>query len=142
MARTTAARRHLGVGEDHVARLHRRAATRALGALLMRRLVQFYWVTCLAIIVMGLNQSFPRMGHKIAWAFENPAFELTRPFPNCARAHYAGFFNIPRGSKAYVERQDGDGDGRSCEPYPGYPADPLARLRVIESRLSGPGPVG
>jgi hypothetical protein len=135
MGRLTAEPHHLGMGENHASR-----AAGGLMTLLARRLLQFYWLTCAAIIVLGLNQVYPRVGHKIAWAFEDPAYELTKPFRNCAQAHYAGYFNIPRGSKAYVERQDGDGDGRSCEPYPGYPPDPLARLRVIEERLTGAGP--
>ena len=128
------------MGYEHSGVRFRGDKARPLMALLMRRLLQFYWLTCIGIILMGLNQSFPRVGHKIAWAFENPAYELTKPFPNCAKAHNAGYFNIPRGSKAYVARQDGDGDGRSCEAYPDYPPDPLARLQVIENRLSGPGP--
>lgn len=115
------------------------AARRAL-SLLGRRLLQFYWLTCLAIIALGLNQLYPQVGEKIAYAFRDPALDLKGPFRTCAAAHYAGYYNIPRGSKAYVERQDGDGDGRACEPYPGYPPDTTARLRLIEERLMAPAP--
>jgi hypothetical protein len=133
MARSTAEYIHLGTGLD--ATPH---ATRRLLALLLRRLLQFYWATCVAIIVMGLNQMFPQVGEKIHYAFEDPALELEHPFPNCAVAHRAGYFNIPRASRAYVLRQDEDLNGKACEPYPGYPQDYLSRLRVIEHRLEMP----
>jgi hypothetical protein len=115
------------------------AARRTL-AQLARRLLQFYWLTCLAIIALGLSHLFPQVGEKAAYALRDPALDLKGPFRNCAAAHYAGYYNIPRGSKAYVERQDGDGDGRACEPYRGYAPDPTARLRLIEERLMGPAP--
>jgi len=133
MSRTNVEHLHLGTGLD--ATPH---ATRRLVALLVRRLLQLYWLTCLAIIAMGLNQMYPQVGHKIAYAFSDPALELTGPFPNCAAAHAAGYYNIPRASAAYVERQDEDLNGRACEPYPGYPPDYMARLRVIEYRLTTP----
>jgi hypothetical protein len=129
-----------------MAQQHNPAAGRNLGggiasrllAKVGRGLLLFYWLTCTAIIVMGLNSAYPAAGRKIAWAFEDPALALTEPFTNCAQAHYAGFFNIPRGSQAYLEGQDGDGDGLACEPYRDYAPDPLARVRLIEARLSGP----
>jgi hypothetical protein len=133
MARTTAEYIHLGTGLD--ATPH---ATRRLLALLLRRLLQFYWLTCLAIIGMGLNQMFPQVGQKIEYAFQDPALELQQPFSNCAQAHRAGYFNIPRNSKAYVLRQDEDLNGKACEPYPGYPQDYMRRMRVIEQRLEAP----
>ena len=133
MARSTAGHIHLGTGLD--ATPH---ATRRLLALLLRRLLQFYWLTCLAIIGMGMNQMFPQVGEKIAYAFQDPALELGQPFPNCAAAHQAGYFNIPRASKAYVLRQDEDLNGKACEPYPGYPQDYLWRMEVIEHRLEMP----
>jgi hypothetical protein len=133
MMRTSVEHVHLGTGLD--ATPH---ATRRLVRLLVRRLLQFYWLTCLAIVVMGLNQLYPQVGRKIAYAFRDPALDLTRPFPNCAAAHTAGYYNIPRASPAYVERQDGDLNGRACEPYPGYPPDYMARVRLIEYRLMAP----
>jgi hypothetical protein len=133
MAQSTAEYIHLGTGLD--ATPH---ATRRLFYLLLRRLLQFYWLTCLAIIGMGLNQMFPQVGEKIAYAFEDPALELQHPFPNCAQAHRAGYFNIPRNSKAYVLKQDEDLNGKACEAYPGYPQDYLHRLNVVEHRLEMP----
>jgi hypothetical protein len=133
MAQSTAEHIHLGTGLD--ATPH---ATRRLFHLLLKRLLQFYWLTCLAIIGMGMNQMFPQVGAKIAYAFEDPALELTQPFPNCAVAHQAGYYNIPRESRAYVLRQDEDLNGKACEPYPGYPQDYLHRLQVIEHRLEMP----
>jgi hypothetical protein len=124
---------HLGTGLD--ATPH---ATRRLFHLLLRRLLQFYWLTCLAIIGMGMNRMFPEVGEKIHYAFENPALELDKPFANCALAHRAGYFNIPRNSRAYLLRQDEDLNGKACEPYPGYPQDYLWRLQVIERRLEMP----
>ena len=133
MTRSTAGHIHLGTGLD--ATPH---ATHRLLALLLRRLLQFYWLTCLAIIGMGLNQMFPQVGEKIEYAFADPALELEHPFPNCAAAHQAGYFNIPRTSKAYVLSQDEDLNGKACEPYPGYPQDYLWRMQVIEHRLEMP----
>ena len=133
MMRTTTEYVHLGTGLD--ATPH---ATSRLVALLVRRLLQFYWLTCVAIIGMGLNQMYPHVGRKVAYAFSDPALELTQPFRNCAAAHAAGYYNIPRTSAAYVERQDEDLNGRACEPLPGYPPDYMARLKVIEYRLMAP----
>lgn len=118
---------------------HDYAARRTL-ARLGQRLLQFYWLCCLGIIALGLWQLHPEVGAKITWAFRDPALELKRPFPSCAAAHYAGYFDIPRASKAYLDRQDGDGDGLACEPYRGYPQDPMARIRVVEQRLTLPMP--
>lgn len=115
-------------------------AARQTLARLGRRLLQFYWMCCLGIVALGLYQLHPEVGERFRWAFRDPALDLKRPFPTCAAAHYAGYFNIPRASRAYVDRQDGDGDGRACEPYPGYPPDYMARVRVIEQRLSLPLP--
>jgi hypothetical protein len=112
--------------------------SRRMMALLARRLLQFYWLTCVSIIAIGLIDMHPEWRAKIDYALEDPALELTGPFPSCAAAHSAGYFSIPRTSKAYVERQDGDLNGRSCEPYPGYPPDYMGRLRVIENRLMLP----
>jgi hypothetical protein len=117
--------------------LRDQAARNAL-ALLARRLLQFYWLTCLAIIAMGAFQLHPEWGEKVRFALRDPALELKRPFPTCIAAHNAGYFNIPRASRAYVERQDEDKNGRACEPYPGYPPDRMARLRLIEQRLMAP----
>ena len=133
MGRSTAEHIHLGTGLD--ATPH---ATRRLFHLLLRRLLQFYWLTCVAIIGMGLNQMFPQVGAKIAYAFEDPTLELQHPFANCALAHRAGYFNIPRASRAYVLSQDEDLNGKACEPYPGYPQDYLWRMQVIEHRLEMP----
>lgn len=118
---------------------HDYAARRTL-ARLGQRLLQFYWLCCLGIIALGLWQLHPEVGAKITWAFRDPTLELKRPFPSCAAAHYAGYFDIPRASKAYLDRQDGDGDGLACEPYRGYPQDPMARIRVVEQRLTLPMP--
>lgn len=124
------------MGRTHVEQLQHDYAARRTLARLGRRLLQFYWLCCIGIIAMGLWRTHPEVGEQIRWAFRDPALDLKRPFSNCAAAHYAGVFNIPRTSKAYVERQDGDGDGRACEPYPGYPQDPMARVRLIEGRLT------
>jgi len=117
--------------------LRDQAARNALG-LLARRILQFYWLTCVAIIALGVNRMHPEWGERLAYALRDPALDLTKPFANCAVAHNAGYFNIPRGSRAYVERQDEDKNGRACEPYPGYPPDRMARLRLIEARLAAP----
>ena len=117
--------------------LRDQAARNAL-AQLARRLLQFYWLTCIAIVALGVNQMHPEWARRVRYALRDPAMDLARPFANCAVAHNAGYFDIPRGSRAYVERQDGDGNGRACEPYPGYPPDRMARLRLIEDRLTAP----
>jgi hypothetical protein len=133
MIRTTTEHIHLGTGLE--ASPH---ATSRLVALLLRRMLQLYWLTCMWIIAMGLNQMYPQVGQRISYAFADPALELTQPFPNCAAAHTAGYYSIPRTSAAYVERQDEDLNGKACEPYPDYPPSYLARLRVIERRLQLP----
>jgi len=77
-----------------------------------------YWGVCLAVIAVGLNAWRPEIGQRLAYALRDPAMDLTAPFPNCSAAHAAGYSDIPVGSPAYTERQDGDGDGLACEPYP------------------------
>ena len=113
---------------------------RRLFATLARRMLQFYWLTCLFIVGLGLNQLHPEVGEKVAYALRDPALDLARPFPNCPAAHHAGYYNIPRASAAYVERQDGDSNGLACEPYRGYPPGRFARLNTIQQRLMGPRP--
>ncbi|HEX8570498.1 MAG TPA: excalibur calcium-binding domain-containing protein [Caulobacteraceae bacterium] len=40
------------------------------------------------------------------------------PYRNCSDAHAAGVRNIRSGDPRYTARQDRDGDGLACEPYP------------------------
>ena len=40
------------------------------------------------------------------------------PYRNCSEAHAAGVRNIRSGDPRYTARQDRDGDGLACEPYP------------------------
>jgi hypothetical protein len=120
--------------------VHDYDAARRLWATLAQRMLQFYWLTCIFIVGLGLNQLHPEVGAKIAYAFRDPALDLAKPFPNCPAAHYAGYFNIPRASAAYVPLQDGDSDGVACEPYRGYPPGPFVRLNTIQQRLLGPRP--
>lgn len=40
-------------------------------------------------------------------------------FRNCAEAHAAGYYNIPRGSPGYRTMLDADLDGLACEPLRG-----------------------
>ncbi|HEX4712246.1 excalibur calcium-binding domain-containing protein [Phenylobacterium sp.] len=83
------------------------------------RLLLLYLAICAAAIVISLNGLYPAASHRLAYALRDPAMDLTQPFTSCAAAHAAGFYNIPSGSKAYVEGQDRDGDGLACEPYSG-----------------------
>ena len=39
-------------------------------------------------------------------------------YRNCARAHAAGVYSIPRGAPGYRAPLDADADGLACEPYP------------------------
>ena len=42
-----------------------------------------------------------------------------RYFRNCAAAHAAGAYSIPRGAPGYRPALDADDDGLACEPYVG-----------------------
>jgi hypothetical protein len=58
----------------------------------------------------------------------SPAFIGPGPyFRNCAEAHAAGYYNIPRGSPGYRLALDADGDGIACEPYSGGRSDARRR---------------
>lgn len=83
------------------------------------RLLLLYFAVCVAAIVISLNGLYPGASRRLTYALRDPAMDLTQPFASCAAAHAAGFYNIPRGSNAYAEGQDGDGDGLACEPYSG-----------------------
>jgi hypothetical protein len=140
--------RDLDVDQDLLA-LQRRLDARARGQqrarlargavrVLARRLVQFYWLICTAVILIGLDAAYPQPGRRLAFAFADPALTLDRPFPNCARAHANGYYSIPRASRAYAADQDPDGDGRACEPDRNSLPDPMWRLRTIQDRLFAP----
>lgn len=118
----------------------RRRAELARGALRVaaRRTLQFYWLVCAGVILIGLDAAYPAAGQRVAFAFADPALILDRPFPNCARAHANGYASIPRRSRAYAAGQDPDGDGRACEPTLHDLPDPIWRLRIIQDRLFAP----
>jgi hypothetical protein len=89
-----------------------------------------YWICCLGVIAVGLDRLYPSWRNGAEARFEQAAERLStsapqvavtfgRAFPNCSAAHAAGVYNIPMGTPAYRERQDGDGDGFACEPAPG-----------------------
>lgn len=42
-----------------------------------------------------------------------------RYYRNCAAAHAAGMYSIPRGAPGYRPALDADDDGVACEPYVG-----------------------
>lgn len=44
---------------------------------------------------------------------------VDRYFRNCAAAHAAGVYSIPRGAPGYRAALDADDDGLACEPYYG-----------------------
>ncbi len=118
-------RKKLREREQKVEALHRRfraasrgARARAWLAQIGRRALVVYWIACLGVIGAGLMALHPEIGHRLAYALRDPAMDLAAPFPNCAAARAAGYSDIPVGSLAYVERQDGDLDGLACEPYP------------------------
>lgn len=93
-----------------------------------RVLLLLYWIICLAVIGWGLDRLYPQaraVATSVVVAAQPaldpdavPARRVDRPFANCATAHAAGVYDIPRSSPAYLERQDGDLDGLACEPAP------------------------
>ena len=103
-----------------------------------RRALQFYWLVCAAVIIIGLDAAYPAPGQRLAFALADPALMLDRPFATCAKAHANGYYSIPRDSRAYAADQDGDGDGRACEPTRNDLPDPMWRLRIIQDRLFAP----
>lgn len=94
---------------------------------LLERLFVLYLVVCLSVLAAGANKVWPQAGARVAALLKTPAMGLERPFPNCAEAQAAGYFNIPVGSPAYEPKQDGDADGLACEPYRGGPSPGLWR---------------
>jgi hypothetical protein len=94
-----------------------------------------FWCVCVGVIGAGLYQLHPEFGHRLAYALRDPTGELTSPFPDCGAAHAAGYYDVPAGSPAYRERQDGDRDGPACEPAPGDAASTAAaRAGAIRDR--------
>lgn len=82
-----------------------------------RGLLVAYWVACLAILAAGADRVRPEIRQgAVEWLMTR---EGEHPFRNCTEAHRAGVYDIPSWSRAYTERQDGDGDGLACEPPPG-----------------------
>ncbi len=103
----------------------------------LARLMAIWIAACAVVIVLGLNRMYPQYGARVAFAFRDPAMDLSEPFATCNAAHAAGYFDIPRESPAYVSWQDGDNDGLACEPAPGVPS---GRLELIWKRLTSPMP--
>jgi hypothetical protein len=135
--------------DDELAALNRRLDARArrqrrgelarrAARIVVRRIAQFYWLVCAAVIVIGLDAVYPAPRQRLAFAFADPALMLDRPFPSCAKAHANGYYWIPRASGAYAAGQDPDGDGRACAPSRHDLPDPLWRLRIIQDRLFAP----
>ena len=104
-----------------------------------RRAMVAYWCLCLAIIGAGANQLHPEFGHRVAYALADPAMDLSAPFPNCAAAHAAGYYDIPSGSPAYAQRQDGDFDGLACERFAGSGPRSSRAATVWRRFEHGPG---
>lgn len=98
----------------------------------------FYWLVCVAVIGLGLNRLYPGPVRHLAWAFQDPAMDLDRPFATCDQAHANGYFAIPRGSKGYSAAQDPQGHGWACPPGRGAWPDPAWRFRIIQDRLAAP----
>lgn len=129
-ARNAKGRRLEGPGsEERLTRLrrsfqaasHSRSASRGAGSRLRdlgRSLLVIYWLGCLAIIVVGVNRIYPDLWPQVQRALPGP--KVDQPFANCSAAHAAGIYNIPFWSPAYTPEQDGDGDGKACEPFRGY----------------------
>src|SRR5258706_11368262 len=70
------------------------------------RLMALWIAACAVIIVLGLNRMHPQYGERLAYAFRDPAMDLTQPFATCKAANAAGYFDIPRESSAYLRWQD------------------------------------
>lgn len=87
---------------------------RALG----RNLLIVYWLGCIAVIAFGVNRIYPDLWPKVQRVLPGPKVE--QPFPTCRAAHAAGVYDIPIWSPGYTSEQDGDGDGKACEPPHGY----------------------
>jgi len=93
-----------------------------------RGLLIVYWLGCVAVIAAGVNRADPDLWPTVQRALPGP--HIDHPFANCRAAHAAGVYDIPFWSPGYTSAQDGDGDGKACEPGPGergYWA--MARLR-------------
>ncbi|MDB5428798.1 MAG: hypothetical protein JWR43_2773 [Phenylobacterium sp.] len=101
-------------------------------------LMVLWMLACSAVILFGLSRMHPEIGARVAYAFRDPALDLTKPFPNCKAAHAAGFYDIPRASPAYVQWQDPGNNGIACAPAPDGPGpDASVRTTLIWKRLSG-----
>lgn len=111
-----------------------RGALRAIG----RRVLQFYWLVCAAVVIIGLDAAYPAPGQRLAFAFADPALVPDKPFETCALAHANGYYSIPLGARAYSAAQDGDNDGRACEPTRNDLPNPMWRVRIIQDRVLAP----
>jgi hypothetical protein len=111
-------------GLERAARLQRRLylAWRRQGEDPYRRrlvLTPVDWVlvacltVCLVGVGLGLDRMYPVVRPTLLHALHDDL--PVRPFPDCADAHAAGVFDIPRGTAAYTVDQDGDRDGLACE---------------------------
>ena len=70
---------------------------------------------CMIAIGLGLDRMYPVVRPSLAHALHEDL--PVRPFPDCADAHDAGVFDIPKGSPAYTVDQDPDRDGLACERF-------------------------
>jgi len=57
-------------------------------------------------------------GGSVSFAAARPAL-VDQHFANCAAAHAAGRYSIPRHDPSYRAEMDGDDDGLACEPFRG-----------------------
>ncbi|MDP3635155.1 excalibur calcium-binding domain-containing protein [Phenylobacterium sp.] len=79
-----------------------------------RSLLIVYWLGCVVVIAVGANRIYPDLWPRVQRVLPGP--KVDQPFPSCRAAHAAGVYNIPIWSPGYASEQDGDGDGRACEP--------------------------
>lgn len=115
-----------------VARQRRLNRFRAALGVFSRTLLIGYWTACSAVIVAGVNKACPQIWPKMQRVLPGPA--LDRPFATCSEAHAAGVYNIPVWSPAYRLEQDGDGDGKACEPLHGYSGYRASHVRFRTER--------
>jgi hypothetical protein len=118
-------------------RLRRSQTVRRVLRMIWRRFMLAYWLACCTIIAVGVNDRYPGIGQRVAYALRDPAMELEKPFANCEIAHDQGFYSLPRKSPAYAAWQDRRNDGRACEPYWGHYPNIGAVGRRIVNRLEG-----
>ena len=116
-----------------------RGADEGRGGQTLARLMTIWIAACAVVILPGLNHMYPPLAERLAFAFRDPAMDLSKPFATCNDAHAANYFDIPRDSPAYVRWQDDDNDGLACEPAPGVSS---GRAELIWKRLRAPMPAG